>query len=522
MVIRLSKILWEKIKESLLSVMPITVLVILLAIFVARLDWGIIGLFSAGALMLVFGLSLFTFGTEIAMMPMGKSVGKYLGKSKKTKLLIVLLIACVIGFVITIAEPDLHVLAGQLSADNSLNYTLLLAVAAGVGIFLAVSVIKMFWNIKLRHILMVCYIAMFLIAAFLVPKEFVPLAFDSGGVTTGPITVPFLMAFGIGMAAAKGSKNSQEDSFGTIALCSVGPILAVLILGATGTIEARYDPVAHTMITGLEQVISMFTKGFARSLSEVGIALGSIVAVFVVFQIFALRMPKRELIRITAGFILTYIGLTVFLTGVNVGFMPMGKLLGAELALKSYNYILIPIGIVIGCLIVLAEPAIYILNKQVEEITDGTISRKTMLICLSAGVSLAVGLAMVRVLTGISIWWFLIPCYAISLLLMYKTPPILIGIAFDSGGVASGPMTATFLLPFAMGVCMALEGNVLADAFGLVAFVAMMPIMAIQLLGYTYRLKIKGPPGKRVWRHIIGMWLPKTDPEATSKKDPMS
>lgn len=487
----MSKILWEKIKESLLSVLPITVLVIILALFVARIDGGTIALFSVGAIMLVLGLSLFTFGADVAMMPMGRNVGTFLGKSKKKLPLIVLLVACVIGFVITIAEPDLHVLAGQLSTTNSINYTLLLSVAIGVGLFLAVSVIRMYLKVKLTYIIVAFYILVFLLAAFFVPEEFVSVAFDSGGVTTGPITVPFLMAFGIGLAAARGSKHAQEDSFGTIGLCSIGPILAVLILGGSGLLKAGYDPVDHMVVTNAVQVLGMFGRGFLHTMFEVGIALGAIVIVFILFQILALKLPKEQIVKIAIGLLITYIGLTVFLTGVNVGFMPMGKLLGEGLALKSYKYILIPIGVLVGFLIVLAEPAIHILNKQVEEITGGAISRRLMLICLSVGVSLAVGLAMLRVLTGWDIWWFLVPCYAISLVLMFLTPPILTGIAFDSGGVASGPMTATFLLPFAMGACVAVGGNVMADAFGMVAFVAMMPIMTIQILGYVYRIKIK-------------------------------
>lgn len=494
----LGKILWGKIRESIQSVLPITALVIILAFFVAGIDAGTIMLFFTGAALLVLGLSLFTFGADIAMMPIGDSVGRYLGKRKKKRMLLaVLAIACVIGFVITVAEPDLHVLARQLSPDESVNYTLLLAVALGVGIFLAVSVIRLFLKIKLRYIILVCYLLVFLLGALVVPGEFIAAAFDSGGVTTGPITVPFLMAFGIGMAASRGSKHAEEDSFGTIALCSIGPILAVMILGTAGVVQTSYSHTEDIAITGAAQVLGMFGAGFRQTFGEVGLALGAIIVVFVLFQIFALRLPRKEIFKIVAGFLMTYIGLTVFLTGVNVGFMPMGKLLGAELASMSHNWILVPIGMVIGFLIVLAEPAIYVLNKQVEQISGGAISRRMMLVSLTAGVSLAVGLAMVRVLTGISIWWFLVPCYGLSLVLMFRTPPLLTGIAFDSGGVASGPMTATFLLPFAMGACIALGGNVLADAFGLVAFVAMMPIMTIQLLGAVYRMKIKKMAGRK-------------------------
>lgn len=490
------KILVEKIKESLLSAAPIAVLVIILSVTVVEIETGIIFLFIVGALMLILGMSLFTFGAEIAMMPMGRSVGSFLSTTSKRKFPFVLFICFVIGFVITIAEPDLQVLAGQLNPGEGVNHVLLLSVAAGVGIFLAVSIIRTFFKVRLTYILLVCYTILFILAIFFVPKDFIAVAFDSGGVTTGPITVPFLMAFGIGLAAARGPQATNEDSFGTIALCSIGPILAVMILGMTGLSEAGYDTGVDIVITSAWEGLQLFGHGFVVNMKEIGMALGAILIIFIIFQATVLRIHKEELIRIAGGFLLTFIGLTIFLTGVNVGFMPLGKLLGAELALKSYNYILVPIGMLMGCLIVLAEPAIYILNKQVEEITGGLISRRAMLICLCAGVSLAVGLAMLRVLTGISIWWFLVPAYAAALVLMFIVPKTLTGIAFDSGGVASGPMTATFLLPFAMGACIALDGDVLTDAFGLVAYVAMMPILSIQMLGYLYKIKTKA--GRRI------------------------
>lgn len=487
----MKEILTEKIKESLLSVLPIALLVIILSLTIAGIEAGTIVLFVIGALMLVLGMSLFTFGADVAMMPIGQGVGAFLAK-KRNMLFVVLLIGFVIGLVITIAEPDLHVLAGQLSTTDSINYTLLLSVAVGVGFFLAVSIIRTFFKIKLRYIILICYLIMFILAIFFVPKEFISVAFDSGGVTTGPITVPFFMAFGFGLTAmGKSGNENKEDSFGTIALCSIGPILAVMILGMTGLTKAGYDPVDHVTIESASQIFRLLGNGLARTMGEVAIALGAIIVVFILFQIFALKMPKAELKNIIVGFIITYAGLTIFLTGVNVGFMPMGKLLGGEIALKSYKFILIPLGMLMGCLIVLAEPAIHILNKQVEEITNGAISKRLMLVCLSIGVALAIGLAMIRVLTGISIWWFLIPAYGISIILMFFVPPMITGIAFDSGGVASGPMTATFLLPFAMGTCIALDGNVMANAFGLVAFVAMMPILTVQLLGFIYRIKIE-------------------------------
>ena len=478
----------EKFKESLLSVLPITVLVVVIALSVAKVDGYSIGLFLIGALFLIFGMGLFTLGADVAMMPMGGSIGGMLSKTKQSRFPLVLIIAFVIGFVITLAEPDLHVLAEQLSSS-----ALLYVVAAGVGLFLVVSVLKTVFRIKLTYILLGCYGVVFIlgIVVQIIKPEFLAAAFDGGGVTTGPITVPFLMAMGLGLASVRGGKSEGDDSFGMVALCSVGPILAVMILGLSGGASVSYDNSMPETITAFSQIGKLLASGLLHQMKEVALALAPVVAVFFFFQIVSLRLNKSQIVRIIIGIVYTYVGLTIFLTGVNVGFMPMGKQIGAAVASKSYRGVLIPLGMVMGCLIVLAEPAIHVLNKQVEEVTGGAISKKLMLVSLCSGVAVSVGLAMVRVLTGVSIWWFIAPVYGISLLLTFFVPPMFTGIAFDSGGVASGPMTATFLLPMAIGACAEVGGNVFSDAFGLVAFVAMTPLITIQLVGLMFKLKTK-------------------------------
>ncbi len=478
----------EKFKESLLSVLPITALVVIISLTMAKTDGYTVGLFLIGAVLLIFGMGLFTLGADVAMMPMGGAIGGMLSKTKKSRFPLVLAIAFVIGFVITLAEPDLHVLAEQLSSG-----ALLYVVAAGVGLFLVVSVLKTFFRIKLTYILLGCYIAVFALAVAvqIIKPEFLAAAFDGGGVTTGPITVPFLMAMGLGLASVRGTKDSGDDSFGMVALCSVGPILAVMILGLSGGAQVGYDDAMPEAITGFSQIGKLLASGLLHQMKEVALALAPVVAVFFFFRIVSLRLNKSQMIRIIIGIVYTYVGLTIFLTGVNVGFMPMGKQIGAALASKSYRFVLIPLGMVMGCLIVLAEPAIHVLNKQVEEVTGGAISKRLMLVSLCSGVAVSVGLAMLRVLTGVSIWWFIAPVYGISLALTFIVPPMFTGIAFDSGGVASGPMTATFLLPMAIGACSQVGGNVFADAFGLVAFVAMTPLITIQLVGLMFKLKTK-------------------------------
>lgn len=369
------------------------------------------------------------------------------------------------------------------------NYTLIIAVATGVGIFLVAAVLRMLFGIPLAHMLLILYPIIFILAS-IVPQDFLTVAFDSGGVTTGPMTVPFIMALGIGFSAVRSDKHAENDSFGLVALCSVGPILAVLLLGLLyHPGESGYE---QTMIVKTDNSVEMwqlFQEGLPYYMKEMLISLLPIILFFFIFQIVSLHLHKKTLVKIIIGIIYTYIGLVLFLTGVNVGFMPAGNYLGQVIAGLSYPWIIVPIGMLIGYFIVKAEPAVYVLTEQVEELTSGAISAKAMGMSLSIGVAFSLGLAMVRVLTGISILWFLLPGYAVALGLTFFVPKIFTAIAFDSGGVASGPMTATFLLPFSMGACEALGGNVVTDAFGVVAMVAMTPLITIQILGLIYQIQ---------------------------------
>lgn len=360
---------------------------------------------------------------------------------------------------------------------------LILSVACGVGVFLVVAFLRMLFGIPLPPLLLIFYMIIF-IFAFFVPKDFLSVAFDSGGVTTGPMTVPFIMALGIGISSIRSDRHAADDSFGLVALCSIGPILAVMILGMIyNPQEANYMPPVIPEIENSVQLWQLFALEFPTYMKEIAIALLPILLFFLIYQIVVLKLTKKKLIKIIVGLIYTYIGLVLFLTGVNVGFMPAGNYLGQIIAGLEKSWVLIPIAMVMGFFIVKAEPAVYVLNKQVEEITDGAISAKAMGMGLSIGVAVSLGIAMIRVLTGISILWFLIPGYAIALGISFFVPKIYTAIAFDSGGVASGPMTAAFLLPLAQGACVALGGNIVTDAFGVVAMVAMTPLITIQVMG---------------------------------------
>ncbi|MDR0425611.1 MAG: DUF1538 domain-containing protein [Clostridiales bacterium] len=503
----MGKTILAKLKESVVSVLPVTVLVIIVALTLVgvggaahQIEPGYMLMFCIGAALLIVGMSFFTLGADVAMMPMGQSVGNFLSGVKRKRFPFVLLAAFLIGALVTIAEPDLLVLATQLGG-GAVNVFIWLSVAAGVGIFLCVSVLRTFFRLKLKYILLGGYILMFAMGvglAFFNP-DFLALSFDSGGVTTGPITVPFLLAMGVGLAAVRSGEHSGDDSFGMVGLCSVGPIIAVMLMGF---LKLDITPDLSMPAIGGGGIWGEFAGGFIHSLSEVGLALAPIVIVFFLFQLLFLRLPARQVLRIVMGVVYTYVGLVVFLTGVNVGFMPLGKLLGGELVKKAYKWLLLPVGMVMGALIVLAEPAVHVLNKQVEEVTGGAIAKRIMLAALCAGIAVAVGLAFLRVLTGIHIFWFLVPVYALSLALMFFVPPIFTGIAFDSGGVASGPMTATFLLPMAVGAVKALGetagltggalgASVFADAYGLVAFVAMIPLITVQCVGLVFKIKLR-------------------------------
>lgn len=476
-----------RMREAVLSVAPVTVIVLILSFVFAPGDVGMTVTFLVGSLLLVVGMGLFTLGADMAMMPMGEELGAQLTSARK--LLLLISAAFILGLLITVAEPDLQVLAGQVPGVP--DAVLIGAVAAGVGLFLVLALLRIVFQKKLSYVLIVAYGIIFLVAA-LAPADYIAVAFDSGGVTTGPVTVPFIMALGLGVAAVRPGKEAREDSFGLIALSSCGPVLAVLIL----TIFYQPDGgiLSETSVADVvsgKDLLRVFADAFPEYFRDVGVALLPIVAVFAVFQIVLLHIPKRSLIRIGVGLVYTYIGLVLFLTGVNVGFMPSGQRIGYLIGSCDVPWILMPLGALIGFFVVMAEPAVHVLNQQVEEITVGEITKSSMLFSLAAGVAASLALSMARVLYGFSLWWVLIPGYAIALTLSFFTPPVFTAVAFDSGGVASGPMTAAFLLPFAMGACSALGGDILQSAFGLVAMVAMTPLITIQFLGLGYARRLR-------------------------------
>ena len=475
--------LWVKIKEALFSTLPITAIVYLVALLpvFSFTRWEMIS-FTSGAVLLVLGIGLFNLGADIAMTPMGVHVGSGLSRQKKVGLL--LAVCFVLGMLITIAEPDLQVLANQVSSVMN-GKLLVYTVGFGVGAFLVVAILRIIFEQRLSTILMLFYMLLFAISLILSVNgnvALLPMAFDSGGVTTGAITVPFIMALGVGISGVLGGRKSQDSSFGLVALCSIGPILAVLFLGVFARNSLTYS-VNYGSVS--KDILGAYLENAMHVAKEVAVALGLIVVFFMLCQIFFLKLGKRQLLKIGVGVIFTYIGLVLFLTGVNVGYMPIGYKMGLQIS-ELHPAVLACVSLVMGVLVVLAEPAVHVLNAQVEDITNGYVKKKSMMIGLCAGVGAAIALSVVRIIFDFSLVYYIIPGYFISLALSLFVPPVYTAIAFDSGGVASGPMTSGFILPFAIGVCVALQGEsaVLRDGFGVVAMVAMAPLITIQLLGF--------------------------------------
>ena len=477
------KALFDKTKESLSSVLPVVVIVTVLYLTpIVEIDGKEMLVFAISALMLILGIAFFNLGAELAMTPMGQYIGEGLTKSKKVGFL--LAVCFLMGLLITVAEPDLSVLANQV--NSIMNGTLLIVtVGVGVGIFLLIAALKILVRTDLTSLLLFFYLVLFSLAALLFVSgkgDLLPMSFDSGGVTTGPITVPFIMALGVGIALTVGGMHANENSFGLIALCSIGPIIAVLLLSIFSKGTLAYTVPDYSMDAILEEGIG---AKLLETMADVGKSLALVLLFFAVLQISILKLPRKQLITMGFGIVFTFVGLVIFLSAVAVGFMPLGYKIGTALA--GYNTtVLAVVSFIIGFVVVLAEPAVLVLNQQVEDITNGQVTKKQMMGALSIGVGVSICLSIIRIIFDFSLLYYLIPGYLISLGLSFFVPKLYTAIAFDSGGVASGPLTSSFILPLAIGACVALhgEGEVLSLAFGIVAMVAMTPLITIQALGF--------------------------------------
>lgn len=482
--------LCRKLREALVSVVPVGTIVLILGLTpLVDLSTRELVVFGISAVALIVGIALFNLGADLAMTPMGQHIGEGLTKSKRISVLFS--VCFVMGLLITIAEPDLSVLAGQVSAV--MNGTVLITtVGVGVGLFLLLAVIKIVTRTDLTMLLLFFYMLLFSLVALLIDRgngAFLPLSFDSGGVTTGPITVPFIMALGVGIALTVGGRRANENSFGLIALCSIGPVIAVLFLSMAARGNLTYAIPDYSMETILHGGVG---DEVLKTMWDVFKSLILVVVFFFILQFAVLKLPRRKLLQILIGIGYTFIGLVVFLAAVAVGFMPVGYRIGSQLALESPTALIV-FSFVLGMVVVLAEPAVHVLNNQVEDITNGQVTRRQMMVALSIGVGISIGLSVLRIYYGFSLLYYLIPGYLLSLGLSFFVPKIYTAIAFDSGGVASGPLTSSFILPLAIGACVSLcgESQVLDYAFGIVAMVAMTPLITIQTLGFRSEMNLR-------------------------------
>lgn len=483
--------LTRKFKEVSYAVLPIAAIVLILHFTVTPLETMLLWRFFIGALLIIIGLSIFLFGIDIGITPIGNIMGKLLAKSNK--LVIIAIGGLLLGFFISVAEPDLHILAGQVDTATGgvvPKLNIIAVVSLGIAMMLMFGLIRIVYNVPLYILLASLYLIVFVLALF-IPPEYLAISFDASGATTGALAVPFILALALGISTLKkDSKGAEKDSFGLVAIASTGAIIAVMIMGivsggeSTAAATIKPEPV-------YAGIMSPFFFKLPIAATETALALTPLLGVFLLSHFASQKLKKREFRRIIFGILYSFLGLVIFLVGVGAGFMEVGISMGRGIAQSGLDWLVVVVGFVLGLVTILAEPAVHVLTHEIEDVTSGSVKRRFVLIALCAGVGTAVALSMVRILvTEIALWHYLLPGYIIALTLAFIGPKLFVGIAFDSGGVASGPMTATFILAFAQGAAQAREGaDVLADGFGIIAMVALTPLITLQILGLIYKRK---------------------------------
>ena len=463
----------SKFKEVILSILPITVIVLILNFTVISLQPTVLARFLIGVVL----------------------IGNFIGASmaKTNKLWTVAILGLLLGFFVSIAEPDLHILASQVAfvtAGTVSKWTIVIIVSIGIAVMLAIGFIRIVYNFPLYKLLTICYGVIFVLALF-TSREFLAIAFDASGATTGALTVPFILALAMGVSRLKkNSKASEKDSFGLVAIASVGAILAVMLL----SIGSGADEISASMVydeTKSASVLQPFLHEIPKVTVEIFWALVPILIIFLLFYKLSPKLSRKQVRKILYGILFTFIGMILFLVGVNSGFMDVGSKIGYQLASRDNKFLLIVVGFILGVVTILAEPAVYVLTHQIEEVTSGYVKRRAVMVTLSIGVGIAVVLSVIRVLMPkLQLWHYILPGYIICIVLSFIVPKLFVGMAFDSGGVASGPMTATFILAYIQGAADSIEyADVLIDGFGMIAMVAMTPIIALQIMGLVFKIK---------------------------------
>lgn len=483
----------EKLKEVFFSVLPVTLIVLLLNFTIVPLGYNLIFRFIIGALFIVMGLTLFLLGVDLGITPLGAILGNEI--TKRNKLWIVIIVGFILGFFISFAEPGLLILAnqiGEITQGAISSKSIMIAVSVGLASMMVLGFIRILFDLPLHIILNISYLII-LGLGFFTSEEFLAIAFDASGSTTGVLAVPFILAMALGISSRKkDSKASEKDSFGLVAIASVGAIASVMILNIFSKTKSLSGNLSINKFQEAS-ILQVFIRELVPAFYNSAIAFVPLIVIYIVTYFVSKAISKRNNRRMIFGFIYAFLGLFLFFIGVNAGFMEVGSLIGSHLIEQEMYIFIVGIAFVLGVVTILAEPAVYVLTHQIEEVTAGYVKRKSVLAALTTGVGLAIALSIIRILTtDIKLWHYLLPGYIIALLLTFFTPKLFVGIAFDAGGVATGPMTATFILAFTNGAANSYpKADLLTDGFGMIAMVALMPIITLQLLGLIFKFKNK-------------------------------
>ena len=484
----------KNLKNSFFAVIPVLAVVLVLHFsqIVVLTTFELVS-FLLCSFILVVGMCLFNIGSQSSMQRIGELVGSSITKSRKIALLVIVFF--LFGLFITIAEPDLSVLSEQATNSQESKFVLIFSIGVGVGFFLVIGAIRILLQKSLKIWLLGFYGMMFAICC-LVDYARIPLSLDSGGVTTGPITVPFILSIGVGIAASRAGSKSDADAFGLVAFSSIGPILVVMIMSLVTREQISYDVSSLEVLNETNVFKELWNKmiGLDGTLFKVMLSTFPILILFLVYELIFIRLSGRKLLGILLGVLLVYVGLVLFLTAVDTGFLSIGQKLGKSLAEKNEK-VFIFAGATLGLAAAFAEPAVHVLTNQVQVVSEGSINRAAVLITIALGNAFAIGLSMLRVKLGFNLLYIIVPGYILAFFLSFIVPDIYFAIAVDAGGVISGPMNSTFILPFAIGACYALNGaesstKIMTDAFGTIGVVALMPLIMIQLLGLTGTIRI--------------------------------
>lgn len=484
----------SKFKEVFLSVIPIIVIVLVLNFTLVPMSFAMLMRFLIGALLVIMGLTIFLLGVDLGISPLGDLTG--LSLAGTNRLWMVLTGGIVLGFFISIAEPGLMVLASQVNyvtVGSISKVGLLVVVSVGLAIMLSLGFLRIFYNVGLHYMLLVLY-GIILVMSFFVSREILAISFDASGSTTGILAVPFILSLSVGISKLKkDSRASENDSFGLVAIASTGAIVAVMFLGIVSKAN-QFHSDFELAVNESDSIAGAFLHMFVPAVKESLIAIFPLLAILLLFQKISFKLKYRKFRALITGFIFTFFGLFVFLMGVNAGFMDVGTMIGKGLAVTDNKVFVVVVGFILGVVTILAEPAVHVLTHQIEEVTSGYVKRRAVSASLAIGVGLAVALSVVRILVhGIQLWHYLLPGYIVCAILMFITPKLFVGIAFDAGGVATGPVTATFIMAFIQGVAFSVDGaDLLVDGFGMIAMVAMTPILTLEILGLIFAIQTKG------------------------------